>query len=403
MEDALVSVIMPVYNRVNTIKRAVDSVLSQTYSNIELIIVDDGSTDNTLSIIQSYADDRIRILSQEHGGANKARNYGIVNAKGDYIAFQDSDDEWCKNKLAIQVEFMQTKGYLACFSPYYLHEGERMYVVPGDYQTNKRYHNDLVSILKCHNVVGTPTLIFDKEVVSLLKGEVFDASLPRFQEYELLIRLVQMADIGYIEEPLVNAYRHEDNISKNRIGLYEAVGRILRKHEDFLDVRSFLDTYIIESIEYEKISELLEGIEILRSIAGTEPVDLNTEIIKYLHDRLRHRNLALEKLYQAKLASLLDKKFVIYGTGVVANEFYKMISRMGIKPDSFIVTSIGESEPKTVDDILVRTAEDYRSKDVLVMVCVSDKYQADILDNLIRLGYSDICIYNTLKGTGNDE
>lgn len=396
MADVLVSVIMPVYNREDTIKRAVDSVLFQTYVHFELIIVDDGSKDNTVSVIKAYKDDRIRLICQEHGGANRARNIGIANARGKYIAFQDSDDEWCKNKLAIQVEFMQTKGYLACFSPYSLHEGERMYVVPGDYQTNKKYHNDLISILKCHNVVGTPTLIFDKEVVSLLKGEVFDESLPRFQEYELLIRLVQMVDIGYIEEPLVNAYRHETSIAKSRISLYEAVGRILRKHGNFLDVRLFLDTYIIKSVEYEKISELLEGIEILRSIAGTELVDFNTEIIKYLHDRLRYRNLAFGKLYQAKRATLLDKKFVIYGTGVVANEFYKTISGMGIKPDSFIVTSTGESEPKTIDDILVRTAEDYRSKDVLVMVCVSDKYQADILDNLIRLGYSDICIYNTL-------
>lgn len=396
MTEALVSVILPVYNRENTIKRAVDSVLSQTYTCLELIIVDDGSTDNTIKIVESYTDDRIRLICQEHGGANRARNNGIANARGEYIAFQDSDDEWCGSKLEIQMAFMRTKGYLASFSPYYLHEGGRVYIMPGDYQTNERYRNDLIGVLKCHNIVGTPTLLLDKEAIFLLKGEVFDETLPRFQEYELLIRLVQLGDIGYIEEPLVNAYQEEDNISKNRLSLYEAAGRILGKHRSFLDVRSFWDTYIVKNSEYEEISQLLEGMEIMRTAAGTELTALNAEIVKYLHDKLRYRNTVLEKLYRATLGNLRGKKFVIYGTGVVANEFYKMISGMGIKPDSFIVTSTGESEPKTVDDILVRTAEDYRAKDVLVMVCVSDKYQADILDNLIRLGYSDICIYNTL-------
>lgn len=163
MEDALVSVIMPVYNRVDTIKRAVDSVLSQTYSNIELIVVDDGSTDNTLSMIQSYADDRIRILCQEHSGANKARNYGIANAKGDYIAFQDSDDEWSLNKLEIQMAFMETNGYLACFSPYYLYEEGSIVVIPEDYRENEEYHKNLVNTLKSHNVAGTPTLLLKKK------------------------------------------------------------------------------------------------------------------------------------------------------------------------------------------------------------------------------------------------
>lgn len=396
MEDALVSVIMPVYNRVDTIKRAVDSVLSQTYSNIELIVVDDGSTDNTLSMIQSYADDRIRILCQEHSGANKARNYGIANAKGDYIAFQDSDDEWSLNKLEIQMAFMETNGYLACFSPYYLYEEGSIVVIPEDYRENEEYHKNLVNTLKSHNVAGTPTLLLKKEVISLLHGEVFDETLPRLQEYEMLIRLVQLTDIGYIEEPLVSAYRDADNISNKGLHLYEVAGRILKKHGDFLDIRSFLNFYVIEAAEFEKTSILSDGIKIMHDIVGTGLVDLRAEMITYLHSRLTQQNAVLKKLYQAASGSFYRRRFVVYGTGNVAAVFYKKVCRYGMKPDGFIVTAMGESVPEAIDGISVSTAEDYGLRDILVVICVSSKYHEDVLDNLTRLGYSDICIFNDL-------
>lgn len=394
MTEKLVSVVLPVYNREDTIKRAVDSVLCQTYSDIELIIVDDASTDRSAEIVSAYQDQRIRLIClNKHGGANKARNIGIEHSRGEYIAFQDSDDEWCRNKLEVQVSFMQTKGYLVCFSPYYLHKKEGVSIIPGDFRTNKGYYNNLAGILKCHNVVGTPTLIFKKEIVSLLHGKVFDEILPRFQEYELLIRLVQLVDIGYIDEPLVYAYQDGNNISKNRGHLYEAAGRILKKHGSFLDKKSFLYTYIIKDAEYEEVVVLLEGLEAMQDIAGDGLDELKAAIITYLHDRLRDRSLALEKLYQAALASMNRKRFVVYGTGTVASKFYKKISCRGLRPDGFIVTSIGNDEPKTIDGIRVSAAEDYTSRDILVMVCVSPKYQKDIMDNLIRLGYSDICIY----------
>lgn len=396
MAEELVSVVLPVYNREKTIKRAIDSVLCQTYVNLELLIVDDGSIDGTLAIVQSYTDDRIRIFCQQHGGANRARNVGISNAIGEYIAFQDSDDEWCRNKLDVQVKFMKTGGYMACFSPYYLHEEARVIIIPPDYRENGQYHNNLTDILKSHNVVGTPTLLLTKDVISLLQGGVFDETLPRLQEYEMLIRLVQLTDIGYIEEPLVNAYRDADNISNGGLKLYEAAGRILKKHGDFLDVRSFLDFYLIKAAEYEEISSLLEGTKVMQDIIGTEMADLKAQIITYLHSRLTHQNTILNKLYQAAIGSLRGRQFVIYGTGVVATDFYKIVCEQGIKPNGFLVTAIGDAVPENVDGIPVRIAEDYKLKDMLVIVCVSSIYQQDILDNLIKLGYSNICIYSDL-------
>lgn len=396
MAHDLVSVILPVYNRESTIKRAIDSVLSQTYANIELIVVDDASTDHTIDLVKSYEDSRIKLIClKERGGANRARNIGIENSEGKYIAFQDSDDEWRRNKLALQITFMQTEGFSVCFSPYYLHEKEKVRVIPVDYQSNESYHNGLKDILRYGNVVGTPTLVFDREVLFLLNGVVFDETLPRFQDYELMIRLSQIVNIGYIEEPLVDAYlcNTENNIAKNKLYFYEAVGKIFKKHQNFLDIDSFVKPQIIKNSENEEISALLQGIEIIQNIVGMELIDMRSEVITYLYDRLKYKDLILKKLFKAALSSLYDKKFIVYGAGAIANEFYGKISKSGIKPDSFVVTSLRENDSEEIDGIPVCAAEDYLQKDVLVVICAALENQKDILDNLFRCGYSNICIY----------
>ena len=98
-EQPVFTVIIPTYNRENFLKRTIDSILSQTFKDFELIIVDDGSTDHTKALIDRYEDDRIVYFYKENGGQNSATNLGIQNAKGEYIAFCDSDDTWMPEKL----------------------------------------------------------------------------------------------------------------------------------------------------------------------------------------------------------------------------------------------------------------------------------------------------------------
>jgi glycosyltransferase involved in cell wall biosynthesis len=108
MEKGLVSIIIPTYNRAHTIERAIDSVLSQDYPSIEILVVDDGSKDNTGDrILQRYPDKRrIRYIRQENGGVCSARNHGIREARGEFIAMLDSDDYWLPGKLRLQVSIM---------------------------------------------------------------------------------------------------------------------------------------------------------------------------------------------------------------------------------------------------------------------------------------------------------
>ena len=180
----MVSVIIPTYNRESTIKKSIDSVLQQTYKDLELIIVDDGSTDNTGQIINGYQDSRLHyIKAEKRGGANKARNIGIVNAKGEYIAFQDSDDIWEKDKLEKQVRVLQENKQIDgvfCRHMYYFANG-KMISTPNKKFTKDLLQEKLKETLARGNVIGTPTLIVRKSCFD--KIGMFDEMLPRFQDW----------------------------------------------------------------------------------------------------------------------------------------------------------------------------------------------------------------------------
>lgn len=388
----LVSVVIPVYNRELTIERAVRSVLNQDYDNLEVIVVDDGSNDGTVDVVKSIKDERVRIILGMRRGACYARNLGIANSKGSFIAFQDSDDEWCSNKLSVQIQYMQREGLLACFCPYYLYDGADVTIVPDNNKRIELGKGYLKNILKNSNVIGTPTLVLSREALKLLGGSIFDESIPRMQDYELVIRLVQLTDIGYIDEPLVKAYRMEECITGNKLFLYEAACKILNKHSDFVN-NEFLMSIIKSEIEYIPSNLLIEKIELIQGSILVNTVDVKSEIIMYLCNQLRNKNLVLKKLYKTALLTLKKRRFAFYGAGTVAKELYKSIYNKNLKPDAFLVTSINRESLLDIDGIPVLTAENYPNKDILVIISVSVIYQSEIIDNLMNLGYSQICVY----------
>ncbi|MGH7451509.1 MAG: glycosyltransferase family 2 protein, partial [bacterium] len=114
----LVSVIIPTFNRLKYLKEAVASVFAQTYAHWELIVVDDGSTDDTLHYVSTLDDPRVRLVSETHSGnPARMRNVGVAHARGEYVAFLDSDDLWESDKLAVQLEYLHTcRGYRWCYT-----------------------------------------------------------------------------------------------------------------------------------------------------------------------------------------------------------------------------------------------------------------------------------------------
>ena len=194
-KQPLVSVVIPTYNRMDTIERSVKSVVDQTYKNIELIVVDDGSADNTLEIIKCMNIENIVILRQNHQGANAARNLGIKQAKGEFIAFQDSDDEWLPDKLERQIVYMLRNRLEVCYCPFYLYGEEYNGIPYSDYRDKEKYEQNLLEVLRIGNVVSTQTLVIHKNILSDVG--VFDEEMPRFQDYEYVVRIIQKKKIGY--------------------------------------------------------------------------------------------------------------------------------------------------------------------------------------------------------------
>lgn len=220
----LVSVILPTYNRARLLPRAIDSVLNQTYKNLELIIIDDGSTDNTDEIVSRYqaSDSRVRYLkNSRNSGAPVSRNRGIKAAEGEYIAFQDSDDEWTLPKLRVTLKAFTIHDADVVYSQYKI-VGSNTVLPCFNKQVSKRIY----PIILKSNFISLPTATVKKVV---FKDNMFDTKLPRLQEWDLWIRLRNKKFV-FIEKPLVNSSLTENSISTDKAALRQAVNIFISKY-----------------------------------------------------------------------------------------------------------------------------------------------------------------------------
>lgn len=226
-----VSVIIPTYNRATLIKRSIQSVLKQTFDDFEVIVVDDASSDNTKEVIASLQDVRIRYFRHESNrGGSAARNKGIEKAQGDLIAFQDSDDEWLPDKLEKQVKIIQQADSAvgAVYTGFWRIHGDTKEYIPGPH-TNKTEGNIHQELLK-GNFITTQAVLIKKECLQKVGG--FDDSLPRFQDWELFLRIAKHYEFRHIAEPMVLAYYTDGSISSKPQAMIEAFEIILDKHID---------------------------------------------------------------------------------------------------------------------------------------------------------------------------
>lgn len=229
MEKEKISVVIPTYNRERTLKRSIESVLKQTYLNIEIIIIDDCSTDNTEQIVKSFNNEKIRYIRlDKNSGACVARNKGIEIATGDYIAFQDSDDEWLEDKLEKQMKVLKETGTVVTFCAFNF--------VPFKGKVRKKEPNidvncfeHITSELLKENFISTQTILAEKKVFENIK---FDVTLPRFQDWDIAIRISKAYKMSYLNEALVNLYIQKDSITMNYQKKYDAFKILYNKYYD---------------------------------------------------------------------------------------------------------------------------------------------------------------------------
>jgi glycosyltransferase involved in cell wall biosynthesis len=191
-----VSVIIPTFNRRDYLPIALDSVLAQTYTDYEIVIIDDGSTDDTRDILAPY-EQRIRYFYQENRGIAAARNRGIEEARGTCIALLDSDDYWLPGKLACQVEGLEE-------NPQWGMVATRCSSISPDGRF--RRHNRpgksgwILTDLFKSNFIRTSSAMITRECLEQVG--VFDTSLPECEEYDLWLRIAHRYPIGFINQPL---------------------------------------------------------------------------------------------------------------------------------------------------------------------------------------------------------
>jgi glycosyltransferase involved in cell wall biosynthesis len=240
-----ISVIIPTHNRSQALQLALQSVLVQTYTDFEIIIVDDGSTDDTAQVVARYAGAPIRYIKHDRClGASAARNTAIQAANGTYVAFLDDDDQWLEHKLERQLATIVATGFDA--------------IVCGSHSTGRVYLSYAKALidpndLRRGNIIGGTSTFFIKR--SILINELFDEALPSCQDWDLLIRLTRHYRVGYLNERLVlyNDGPHDriTNAPANMpLDEIEKRMRAACKHKDFLGPYRFSHAIARQLLKY---------------------------------------------------------------------------------------------------------------------------------------------------------
>jgi glycosyltransferase involved in cell wall biosynthesis len=223
---AKLSVVIPTYNRAGLVKAAVDSVLKQTWTAFEIIVVDDGSSDESKDVLGQYGN-RIRYFQRDHEGPSQARNFGAAQACGEFLAFLDSDDVWEPNKLDVQMAFLgvHPEIKMVCCGTYRLGQSpKRRSPLKGD-----RW-GDLFLTLFEKSFVNTSSVVLDR--ACFLQVGAFDETIRTAEDYDLWLRVARRFPVAYLDRPLVGIRKHRDELSKNKVELRRNAIRVVERHFD---------------------------------------------------------------------------------------------------------------------------------------------------------------------------
>lgn len=376
------TVIIPTYNREEFLKRAVDSILAQTFKDFELIIVDDGSTDNTKSLLDAYDDTRIVYFYKENGGQNSAVNVGLKNARGEFIAFCDSDDTWMPEKLEKCMEkYQEDKEIKVVYSLTGMvstENGEQKIVAVRNDSCEGWCYKEVIE----QGYLTSPSFLTCKkecfDVIGFLPTDVFLC-----QDDDLCFRLCKNFKVGLVKE-ILGVYN------------FDASGRIMtQKKRCADDYVKFLGKW---SNEIEEVC----GIDLLvkRYLRASwyymeiDEIDLAKDTYCYACEL---EGSSLEKVkYKIAHDLHVNQEIIIYGTGYWGKKIYRMLEMMGFCRFIFVVTHAGQIED-TLYEMPIMDIDKLGSYTENPLIIASSDYYCEMEETAKEKGFQHILSYTQIK------
>lgn len=244
--NKLVSVIIPFYSGREWLVEAIDSVINQTYHNIEVLLVNDGSKEDISDIIEHY-DHRLRYFRKENGGAATARNLGIREAKGDYIAFMDSDDFWLPEKTEKQVHFMEERGLDWSHTGfwYWWPETGKMDLVHNGYNYGFVHEQ-----CKIHFSISTPSVMVSKKMFAEHPGLSFPEEFRTGQDSAFYRIISKYYPLGFLEEPLMKVRMRGGNSGRKAMVRMRMSYQLNEKRKEGVDGFDVKDCFVRAQMKY---------------------------------------------------------------------------------------------------------------------------------------------------------
>jgi glycosyltransferase involved in cell wall biosynthesis len=231
-QGILVSVIIPVYNRCDLLPRTLNSALGQTHKSLEILVVDDGSEEDVGAVVDAFSDDRLKyIRSDVNKGISEARNNGIKNSKGRYVAFLDSDDEWFDKKIEMQLSDLRKKGpeYGASYCKTEFFDDEESAVVR--YSEFEREGNLLRDLTMRNPITSLSSVMVERRMLEKVGG--FNGKMNCLEDWELWIRLARVTLYAYLGDVMVRYHIHsKGRMSENIPATISSLVTLRDTHED---------------------------------------------------------------------------------------------------------------------------------------------------------------------------
>ncbi len=401
----IISVVIPNYNRERAIYETICSALKQTYKNIEVIVVDDASTDGSVNELKRIQDKRFKFLVLEkHCGANACRNVGVRASNGEYIAFLDSGTFWNESKLDKQFNRIvesPNSGLVYCIMKT---KKEDMEQYTPDFSMDLCFKEErCTEILVKGNFIDTSTIMISRKCFEQIGG--FDERLLRWQDYDFVLRVVQQFPIVIVNEELVETKLYSNSITSRVDFLAQSVPIIIEKNYNFLVENGGLETLLISIVAtiMKESSDYIEAKKYCQYLNHELNQICQDKIIQYFDERMnlyfkeyKILQMYAEYDFQCFMKNVRDGvSFIIYGSGMVAQALIDRFRRLGYLEyvKKIAVTTIENLDINKIEGVPIVLIDDLIDEiNTPVLIGVAEKTQMEIYNILTLKHFTNIHI-----------